>query len=240
MRRTCATVIVSLGVSALAAAQPGSKPEPVSGFGTQKVSYYRIAAHEFSPQSSDAPYFDGSRYDRKAQQFSSGFVASPHLPDGARLVSIEFDYCDTSSPPLTLGLYFEDMMWDGSLQTPLAYLPSPGDGLGCAHVLENIEDLQYTVDNNLHQLNVRVVTSGQSSTSFTGAIVGYRLQVSPDPPQQTFGDVPVGHPQHQFVEALAATGVTAGCGGGNFCPNAPLTRGQMAVFLAKALGLQFQ
>ena len=40
------------------------------------------------------------------------------------------------------------------------------------------------------------------------------------------------------VEALAASGVTAGCGTGtDFCPNAPLTRGQMAVFLSKALGL---
>jgi hypothetical protein len=26
---------------------------------------------------------------------------------------------------------------------------------------------------------------------------------------------------------------------GNFCPDGPLTRGQMAVFLSKALGLQF-
>jgi hypothetical protein len=32
---------------------------------------------------------------------------------------------------------------------------------------------------------------------------------------------------------------TAGCGGGNYCPDAPLTRGQMAAFLSKALGLHF-
>jgi hypothetical protein len=51
--------------------------------------------------------------------------------------------------------------------------------------------------------------------------------------------VPVGHPQLQFVEALVAAGITAGCGGGNFCPDAPVTRGQMAVFLAAALGLHF-
>ena len=29
-------------------------------------------------------------------------------------------------------------------------------------------------------------------------------------------------------------GITAGCGGGNFCPAAPVTRAQMAVFLLKA------
>jgi hypothetical protein len=36
-----------------------------------------------------------------------------------------------------------------------------------------------------------------------------------------------------------ASGITAGCGGGNYCPDAPLTRGQMAVFLSKGLGLHF-
>jgi hypothetical protein len=41
------------------------------------------------------------------------------------------------------------------------------------------------------------------------------------------------------VEAIWASGLTGGCGGGNFCPNNPVTRGQMAVFLAKALGLSW-
>jgi hypothetical protein len=34
-------------------------------------------------------------------------------------------------------------------------------------------------------------------------------------------------------------GSRSGCGGGNFCPDAAVTRGQMAVFLAKALGLHW-
>ena len=70
-------------------------------------------------------------------------------------------------------------------------------------------------------------------------IVGYILQVSAPPPSSDFGDVPTSSPQFQFIEALCHSGITAGCGGGNFCPDQPVTRGQMAVFLAKALGLQF-
>jgi hypothetical protein len=35
----------------------------------------------------------------------------------------------------------------------------------------------------------------------------------------------------------AASGIPVGCGGGNFCPDSAITRGQMAVFLSKALGL---
>jgi hypothetical protein len=69
--------------------------------------------------------------------------------------------------------------------------------------------------------------------------VQWSRQVSPAPSTASFGDVPTNHPFFQFVEALAAAGITGGCGGGTFCPDAPLTRGQMAVFLAVALGLYF-
>ena len=40
-----------------------------------------------------------------------------------------------------------------------------------------------------------------------------------------------------WIEDLAARGVTGGCGGGNYCPGNPNTRGQMAVFLTKTFGL---
>jgi hypothetical protein len=72
-----------------------------------------------------------------------------------------------------------------------------------------------------------------------GVIVRWRRQVSPSPVTATFGDVPTVHPFFQFVEALVESGITAGCGGGNYCPDDPLTRGQMAVFLSAALGLHW-
>jgi hypothetical protein len=80
-----------------------------------------------------------------------------------------------------------------------------------------------------------------SSTGHTlyGAVVHWRRSVSPAPDTATFGDVPTDDPFFQFVEALAASGVTAGCGAGNYCPNEPATRAQMATFLAKALGLHW-
>ena len=49
-----------------------------------------------------------------------------------------------------------------------------------------------------------------------------------------FLDVPPGHPFHDAVNTVARNGVTAGCGGGNYCPGASVTRAQMAVFLLKA------
>jgi hypothetical protein len=49
-----------------------------------------------------------------------------------------------------------------------------------------------------------------------------------------FLDVPQGDIFHASVEALFRSGVTAGCGGGNYCRNGAVTRAQMAVFLLKA------
>jgi S-layer homology domain len=36
-----------------------------------------------------------------------------------------------------------------------------------------------------------------------------------------------------WIERLAAEGITGGCGGGDYCPSSPVTRGQMAVFITK-------
>jgi hypothetical protein len=41
-----------------------------------------------------------------------------------------------------------------------------------------------------------------------------------------------------WIEQLATEQVTGGCGGGNYCPTSPNTRGQMAVFLTKTFKLQ--
>ncbi len=49
-----------------------------------------------------------------------------------------------------------------------------------------------------------------------------------------FGDVPCPSPFADWIEQLSVEGVTAGCGGGNYCPGDAVTRQQMAVFLLKA------
>ncbi|HWZ84798.1 MAG TPA: S-layer homology domain-containing protein [Thermoanaerobaculia bacterium] len=51
--------------------------------------------------------------------------------------------------------------------------------------------------------------------------------------QVDFLDVPPSDPFHDYVDTLARDGVTAGCGGGNYCRNGNVTRAQMAVFLLK-------
>lgn len=51
-----------------------------------------------------------------------------------------------------------------------------------------------------------------------------------------FADVPDSNPFHNNIGALADSGVTAGCGSGNYCPKGNVTREQMAGYLARGLG----
>jgi hypothetical protein len=61
------------------------------------------------------------------------------------------------------------------------------------------------------------------------------------PPPSTglvFVDVPIDHWAGDFIEQLAAEGITGGCGPGVYCPDGIVTRAEMAVFLTATFGLQ--
>jgi ELWxxDGT repeat protein len=80
------------------------------------------------------------------------------------------------------------------------------------------------------------------STALTRAqmavmVVGGRHENPPPATGTRFADVPANYWAARWIEQLAADGITGGCGGGNFCPEQPLTRAEMAVFLAAAFHL---
>jgi len=56
----------------------------------------------------------------------------------------------------------------------------------------------------------------------------------PPPSSGVFFDVPPGSFAADWIEQLVFEGIAAGCGGGNFCPGAPVTRAQVAVWLLKS------
>jgi hypothetical protein len=57
----------------------------------------------------------------------------------------------------------------------------------------------------------------------------------PSPADDFFADDD-GSPFEADINALASAGITTGCSEGDFCPKEPVTRGQMASFLVRALG----
>ena len=52
-----------------------------------------------------------------------------------------------------------------------------------------------------------------------------------------FSDVPTTYWAAAWIKQLAAEGITGGCGVGTYCPESPVTRGQMAVFLVRTFSL---
>ncbi|MBL8234729.1 MAG: S-layer homology domain-containing protein [Bryobacterales bacterium] len=52
-----------------------------------------------------------------------------------------------------------------------------------------------------------------------------------------FEDVPATHPYFRAIQAIRATGITVGCSTrpARYCPDAPVTRGEMAAFIVRAV-----
>jgi S-layer family protein len=243
-------VLIGLAVP-LAAQTPETRPQT---YGTTAVSYIEVPAEAFLPLSSSTAYsqiFGAARYSTNCTGLCFG--APLRLPSGATIVSLELDYFDGDADDFAIGSLVQCDSTAANCSNHPAAGAGPADclmaGQICSGAAHNVghgtqsADLTadgITVDNTLGSYRLWAGTSGtDAGTALAGMIVGYVLQVSPAPAVPTFNDVPPSHPFFQYIEALAASGITGGCGGGNYCPDNPLTRGQMAVFLAKALGLQW-
>jgi hypothetical protein len=179
----------------------------------------------------------------------AGFAleAGIHLPAGALVTYIEVDYYDNSATGqviASLGVcdyngiscVFQAGSCGGAATVCSDVAGAPGYGFSTADLTGDA----ITVDN----LNNRYIlfagnTTTDGSTAISKVIIGYRLQVSAAPGAPTFNDVPLSDFGFQYIEALVASGITGGCGGGNYCPDSPVTRRQMAIFISKALGLHF-
>ncbi len=169
-------------------------------------------------------------------------AADLHFPDGASLTQLRFWAYDVDPVNWLTFSLFESCQAPGSADTTTTLLGtadtfgSPGTYYGATplggHVVDNVR-CSYSI-------RIDFAPSGAFAAvdlQVQKVQVLWTRQVSPAPAVAAFNDVPTSHPFFQFVEALAKSGITGGCGGGNYCPTQPLTRGQMAVFLAKGLGL---
>jgi hypothetical protein len=241
------TRLVSLGAMlcglsvATSAQQSGVAPDPKApDFGTTNLTHVRVSPFEFQAQSQ----YEGTRKPGLGWTFygsgGPGIWAAPvNLPGGSLLKRVELDYCDSNTEGLHLVLGVDecDNQWSNCNSiagTELMSVSSPNCGFVSSSAVSHRID-------NFHHGYILWASFGTSdgTVSLGGAILSYQLDVSPAPGTPTFGDVPPSDPAFQYIEALVASGITAGCSGGNYCPDAPLTRRQMAVFLAKALGLQW-
>lgn len=247
-RRTYLLVPAFLLLGALPALAQKAPPSP--RYGTTSESVLNVNAADFDVTDSSFAYtFSSPGLDRFMttgvdSSAAAGFYAGLHLPTGAIVNGLDLQGCDQStlgSIGASLGLQsvaagVESVVSVGGTAVTTGTFETPGCG-----IFSTTFPFPVTVDNTSGAYFLFVRPSGVSdgSVRFAAVRVRYVLQVSPAPATATFGDVPTSSPQFRFVEALVAAGITAGCGNGNYCPDQPLTRGQMAVFLSVALGLHW-
>jgi ELWxxDGT repeat protein len=126
-------------------------------------------------------------------------------------------------PPPATGTVFEDVpagFWAAPWIEQLAE-----DGLtgGCS-----ANPPLYCPDNSLTRAEMAVLLlKAKHGSSFT-----------PPPATGTvFTDVPMGYWAAPWIEQLAAEGITGGCAPGLYCPDNPVTRAEMAVFLTRTFNV---
>jgi hypothetical protein len=242
VRRLPSALLLLAGYAGIAAAQSYGTGDQVLTMG---AAAFRDAEHH------GVIGADGYLY-KNPSRFGEEFSAPLRLPDGAEITMICLYARNEEAQLDSVGLGAEWTKLAPGGQAPgrgsvpgsgVATTFNFGYGVVCTDAMSYVfhddadVDNDGTLDHISHRLFVHLADG--PTPAFGGARITWHRQVGPAPAAPTFGDVPSDHPFFQFVEALAASGVTGGCGSGNYCPAAPLTRGQMAVFLSKALGLHW-
>jgi len=102
--------------------------------------------------------------------------------------------------------------------------------------------------NHISVMKSNAITSGCSATNYCPDGTTTRGQMAvfiirallgndsfPFPQTPYFTDVPATHPLFKWIQKMREFGITAGCGATTYCPEDSVTRGQMAVFIFRAL-----
>jgi uncharacterized repeat protein (TIGR03803 family) len=145
------------------------------------------------------------------------FAVTPPLPPGT-LSDITITNADGQSATLPSAFFsdFLDSPGDGAFHEEIEAIFRAGIAVGCAAGL-------YCRDAPATRAQMAVLLlKGEHGSGYT-----------PAPCSGVFADVDCPSLFAAWIEAFAAEGISAGCGGGNYCPDDPVRRDQMAVFLLK-------
>ena len=222
------------GLPPLLAASAVRQPD----WGSQDASILALNAWDFEKIVETQTWsFTAGLFRFRTSAVANFVYAGFHLPTGARVTGMALEACDTSATAAAFLVFWTcDAGIGGACNGSILSTGDAEDG-GCGIFTL---PMNRTIDNANKVYYLGAGTGAQNSTtSFRGVRLSYKLQVSPAPATATFTDVPVNHPFFQYVEALRASGITSGCGAELFCPNSPVSRGQMAVFFTRALGMHW-
>ena len=164
------------------------------------------------------------------------------VPNGALVDMVSCVYDDSSATNdvnFSVQKYTTNLTTQGRTSSILVSFASTGTpGIAFVNMLlPPAETMVKIVGNTVTTYHIAADIA--NDTSLNGCAVFWKRQISPAPAVATFTDVPTSYLFFQQIEALVASGITSGCAAGQYCPDAFVTRGQMAAFLARALGLNY-
>jgi S-layer homology domain len=241
--RTIPTLAILSALAALVFEGRGAAGESAYGSELQQTI---IPAASFRPASSADTFSWSNGTITPTSGGETVFLAPIDLPNGALLYSVTLLIVDTDPASDIKASVFRFGQAVAATQTCTQFFwVRVSNGilgrdvlvLGDQPLTIQSRGLCNSVDSET-QFFVRV-NLNSTNHSLSGAVLLWRRQVSPAPATATFDDVPTSDPFFRAIEALAASGITSGCGNNNFCPNQAVTRNQLAKFLANALGLHF-
>ncbi len=238
----------AIGVLTLLGAAHGAEPArflgelarrdvPSPDYGTLEYSTTNVSAMAFFPEQSNHGYSTSPTFGRYGDLgYSDHYYASLDLPAG-----VIVDYIGLNNLNDGTDAVMTATLWDRHADGTKHALASASSTPHTSWSTDSAGPFNALFDSHANRvlvLEVQVLAAGDFE--FFGFVeVKWRRVVSGGPPLATFPDVPKSHPFFKFVEALHSAGITSGYPDGRFGVDDSITRGQMAVFLATALGLHW-
>jgi hypothetical protein len=244
-------LLVALWVFALALVADHAVPQDRPGslrlqeFGISQEATYSLGPTDFVANEPDRPaaYHFGAYVQCLGGSDTCILIAPVHLPSGVRITSVEAFYYDTATENPDFFLTRCDN--DGNCSTFASGTGLPSASGNTSLEFTVTDPVEAIVDNKNSSYRfssqLKQYDGGSEEHRLMRVAIRYVRQVSPAPVTASFDDVPTSHPFFRHIEALFDSGITAGCDAAPpmFCPERAITRGEMAVFLARALGLQW-
>ena len=234
--------IFAAGLAASAPTPPAAKVVAATRrapdeFGLQDYTVTVIPAVSFTADGSHYVTDYGSlmRYFPFSGSHQLYFAGLSQIPSGAIIDYVGLECASTGAGELTVTPFYMDRT-SGATSGIIA-LPNTPHSFDTDY---NVDPIGFQLVRNVHNAISIVVDQAPNTEPLFGWVeIWWRRTVSPAPVTPSFSDVPESDFGYQYIEALKASGITGGCGATTFCPDIPLTRRQMAIFLAKALGLHW-
>jgi hypothetical protein len=226
-------LVLTLGF--LASGALAQSPNAPSGNGAGLVNY-TVSSPQFTPEFPSPTGFIPPGARRFGLMPDTPFLAEMHPRNGAILMGAYLDACNEhASAIVSMSLTSTDILGNNPMSVGGLTVPPMS---GCVSSYVDLSGVGYVADDRNKHLIARVVLgSGDPLNSFASVRLLWDQAGFSYPTTPVFNDVPDTHPFFKYIQRFSQLGITGGCSAAPplYCADGPVTRGQMAVFIIRAL-----